>query len=113
VQCTEFPFIVITNNGERDFPPPFLRRCVRFAMPSLADTEMLKKVVRAHLSSVDVRKGPVLELINEFAARVRSGELLAVDQLLGAAFLLSNGRAPTGARRRSLLDQLLRELSSA
>jgi MoxR-like ATPase len=113
VQCTEFPFIVITNNGERDFPPPFLRRCVRFSMPSLANTDMLKRVVRAHLSAVDVRKGPVLELINEFAARVGSGELLAVDQLLGAAHLLSTGNIPTGARRKSLLDQLLRELTSA
>lgn len=113
VQCAEFPFIVITNNGERDFPPPFLRRCVRFTMPSLDDTEMLKKVVAAHLSTVDVDSGPTLELINEFAARVRSGELLAVDQLLGAAYLLSGGDTLDGPRRRNLLDQLLRELTSA
>jgi MoxR-like ATPase len=33
VTCTEFPFIVMTSNGERTFPPPFLRRCVRFRMP--------------------------------------------------------------------------------
>jgi hypothetical protein len=72
---------------------------------------MLKRVVRAHLGTVD--SGPTLELINEFAARVGSGELLAVDQLLGAAFLLADGRVPEGERRRSLLDQLLRELTSA
>lgn len=113
VQCTEFPFIVITNNGERDFPAPFLRRCVRFSMPPLDDTEMLKKVVKAHLDKVDVNSGDTLELINEFAARVRSGESLAVDQLLGVAFLLSNGRVPTGDRRKNLFDQLLRELTSA
>lgn len=113
VQCTEFPFIVITNNGERDFPPPFLRRCVRFSMPSLTDTDMLKKVVRAHLRTADVDSGPTLELINAFAARVRGGELLAVDQLLGAAYLLSDGGTLDGARRKSLLDQLLRELTSA
>ena len=29
IQCTLFPFIVMTSNGERDFPGPFLRRCVR------------------------------------------------------------------------------------
>jgi MoxR-like ATPase len=113
VQCTEFPFIVITNNGERDFPPPFLRRCVRFTMPSLADTEMLKKVVRAHLSTIDVNKGPVLDLINDFAARVRSGEVHALDQLLSAAHLLSDSRTPAGPQRKKLLDLLLRELTSA
>lgn len=113
VQCTAFPFIVITNNGERDFPAPFLRRCVRFTMPSLEDTEMLKKVVRAHLADVDVDRGVTLDLINEFADRVRSGELLAVDQLLGAAYLLSEGGVPGKTRRRNLLDQLLRELTSA
>jgi MoxR-like ATPase len=113
VQCTEFPFIVITNNGERDFPPPFLRRCVRFSMPSLTDTEMLQKVVRAHLSTVDVTTGPALELINEFASRVRNGELLAVDQLLGAAYLLAGGGGMDAAQRSALRDQLLRELTSA
>lgn len=113
VQCTEFPFIVITNNGERDFPPPFLRRCVRFTMPPLTDTDMLKKVVHAHLGDGDAGSAATRELIAEFAARVRSGELLAVDQLLGAAFLLSDGGVPDAARRRTLLDQLLRELTSA
>ncbi|MGL4500534.1 MAG: AAA family ATPase, partial [Planktothrix sp.] len=26
VRCLNFPFIILTNNGERDFPPAFLRR---------------------------------------------------------------------------------------
>ena len=29
IQCTVFPIIVMTSNGERMFPGPFLRRCVR------------------------------------------------------------------------------------
>ena len=29
VRCRAFPFIVLTSNGEREFPPAFLRRCVR------------------------------------------------------------------------------------
>src|SRR5512142_669962 len=29
VRCREFPLVVLTSNGERDFPPAFLRRCVR------------------------------------------------------------------------------------
>ncbi|MFD4511592.1 transposase, partial [Streptomyces sp. NPDC058457] len=29
VRCRAFPFVVITSHGERQFPPAFLRRCVR------------------------------------------------------------------------------------
>src|SRR5262245_4940496 len=29
VRCTNFPFVLMTSNGERDFPSPFLRRCLR------------------------------------------------------------------------------------
>jgi MoxR-like ATPase len=32
VVCEEFPLMILTSNGERDFPPPFLRRCVRLTM---------------------------------------------------------------------------------
>ena len=27
--CGQFPFVVMTSNAEREFPAPFLRRCVR------------------------------------------------------------------------------------
>jgi MoxR-like ATPase len=29
IHCQSFPFVILTSNGERDFPPPFLRRCLR------------------------------------------------------------------------------------
>lgn len=29
VRCTTFPLVIFTSNGERDFPPAFLRRCLR------------------------------------------------------------------------------------
>src|SRR5712692_4071422 len=29
VICRQFPFIVMTSNGEREFPAPFLRRCIQ------------------------------------------------------------------------------------
>lgn len=31
----EFPIIIMTSNGERDFPPAFVRRCLRVRMPPL------------------------------------------------------------------------------
>ncbi|MFL6124096.1 hypothetical protein [Actinophytocola sp.] len=33
VVCHQFPFVVLTSNGEREFSPAFLRRCVRFRTP--------------------------------------------------------------------------------
>ena len=32
VRCRAFPIVVITSNGEREFPPAFLRRCLRLEM---------------------------------------------------------------------------------
>ena len=48
VRCREFPFVVLTSNGERDFPAAFLRRCIRLRMPG-SDPELLAEIVAAHL----------------------------------------------------------------
>ena len=32
VQCDQFPFVVITSNSEREFPAPFLRRCIQLTI---------------------------------------------------------------------------------
>ena len=48
VAFREFPLIVMTSNGERDFPPAFLRRCVQCVMPDPAGAH-LASIVQAHL----------------------------------------------------------------
>ncbi|MFF4018428.1 AAA family ATPase [Streptomyces sp. NPDC001843] len=111
VQCTRFPFIVMTSNGERDFPAPFLRRCIRYTMPApTADT--LRDAVAAHLRLEVPETGPVWELIQKFAERIARKEVLAVDQLLNAVRLMTDENAPSGPRLKRILDELLlRELS--
>src|SRR5262249_20011833 len=47
VRGTHLPIIVFTSNGERTFPPPFLRRCVRFEMTTPSET-FLAEVVGTH-----------------------------------------------------------------
>jgi MoxR-like ATPase len=32
VKCHQFPFVVLTSNGEREFPAPFLRRCIQLTI---------------------------------------------------------------------------------
>ncbi|MEV5448323.1 MoxR family ATPase, partial [Streptomyces sp. NPDC052644] len=83
VRCTRFPFVVLTSNGERDFPPAFLRRCVRLELRP-PDKDRLADIVRAHLGpDLDSRAG---QLIQTFLARREHGEL-ATDQLLNAVYL--------------------------
>ncbi|GGM94164.1 AAA family ATPase [Streptomyces fuscichromogenes] len=114
VQCRQFPFIVMTSNGERDFPAAFLRRCIRFTMPK-PTVEALRKVVEAHLrTSVDGdRADTVDELITSFVQRVAAGESLAVDQLLNAIHLLTGPSGLAGEDGDAVLALVLRELSRA
>jgi MoxR-like ATPase len=110
VQCTEFPFIVMTSNEERDFPPAFLRRCIRFSMPT-PDENMIRDIVRAHLDMEVPEDGPLADLLTGFVAKLQAGDNIAIDQLLGAVFVLSGPDAPQGAHREELTRMLLRELT--
>ncbi|MFE2262918.1 AAA family ATPase [Streptomyces griseosporeus] len=107
VRCRAFPFVVLTSNGEREFPPAFLRRCVRLRLRR-PERDQLTDIVRAHL-------GPAAEgaepLIVRFLARASSGEL-ATDQLLNALYLTGvAGLDP--ASRDELAEQLMPYLSAA
>ncbi|MFJ9939555.1 AAA family ATPase [Streptomyces erythrochromogenes] len=110
VQCHRFPFIVMTSNGEREFPAPFLRRCIRYDMPRLS-VEALQSVVEAHVERA--LPPDAADLVKQFVAKVARGETLAVDQLLNAVKLLIDDQGPTGEQRERLIGYLLRNLSGA
>lgn len=107
VRSTHFPVIVFTSNGERTFPPPFLRRCIRFEMP-IPDSAMLERIVAAYLGSVADAEHSTIE---KFADRLRSGDVLAIDQLLNLLYLVTGESAPETQQRRQLEDMILAELS--
>ncbi|MFG2716146.1 AAA family ATPase [Streptomyces goshikiensis] len=109
VTCTEFPFIVMTSNGERTFPPPFLRRCVRFRMPD-PDHTALTRIVIAHLGENAAQRAA--EVLTEFETRLRRRESLATDQLLNAVHLVTGGIAPDDPLRALLVDILLHDLNA-
>ncbi|GGY01169.1 AAA family ATPase [Streptomyces hiroshimensis] len=104
VHCTEFPVVVITSNGERDFPPAFLRRCIRLDLP-VPDEERLRAIVRAHLGDDTLRQ--VDDLLQAFLRRRAPGEL-ATDQLLNAVFLRVGG---VDLDADGLLDAVLHRLT--
>ena len=52
VRCCEFPIVIMTSNGERDFPPAFYRRCLRVKMPDPTEASLLP-IVRSHFQKAD------------------------------------------------------------
>lgn len=89
IRCDAFPLIIMTSNGERDFPPAFLRRCLRIEMPKPINTD-LYNIVEAHLTT-DVADR-VNDLISRFLEKTDSeAALLATDQLLNAVYLRKYG----------------------
>jgi MoxR-like ATPase len=109
VGCRAFPIVVITSNGEREFPPAFLRRCLRLDIrpPGEAD---LTKIVSALLGPEAAAEST--ELVRDFVELRERGDL-ATDQLLNAVYLVTSGLRPPDSARERLLAALLRQLDTA
>jgi MoxR-like ATPase len=94
IRCSTFPFIVMTSNGEREFPPAFLRRCLRLEMQPHSP-EVLAEIVRDRLTSAPEQMDRIKNMIDEFVnQRSSPGKELATDQLLNAVYLLIHGLDP-------------------
>ncbi|MEV5506047.1 AAA family ATPase [Streptomyces orinoci] len=106
VRCTTFPLIVLTSNGERDFPAALLRRCIQLELKPPGE-EQLTAMVRAHLGDDAVTEGE--ELIQRFLDR-EPGEVIAADQLLNALFLTQHAPRTEPVTRERLADMLMQPL---
>ena len=107
VCCREFPLVVLTSNEEREFPPAFLRRCLRHEM-RVPTEDKLKEIVAAHL-------GPKVfpaanQLIEDFIKEGKKGEL-ATDQLLNAIYFVSRG-IDFSRDKKELFQAVFRPLSN-
>lgn len=100
VRCNAFPFIVLTSNGEREFPPAFLRRCVTVELRQPAGEAELAAIVREHLGPLADRSD---DLVRRFLDRSSSGTL-ATDQLLNAVYLCRHADA---GDRHALADRIM------
>lgn len=129
VVCNEFPLMILTSNGERDFPPPFLRRCVRLTMAE-PDQARLTQIVDAHLlqqitqdmgdmgdgEEARIPSDPEIQkLIEDFVRKRndRSRGGLATDQLLNAVYLVMRDRDSDLKSREALINRLWKHLSSS
>ncbi|GAA1575758.1 MoxR family ATPase [Dactylosporangium maewongense] len=105
VSCRAFPIVIMTSNGERDFPPAFLRRCLQLQLPQ-PTRDMLNQIVQAHLGSWSERSE---ELIEAFLRRRETIEL-STDQLLNAVYMAGSLQAHDVANRAELAELLLQRL---
>jgi MoxR-like ATPase len=123
ISSGQFPFVVMTSNAEREFPPPFLRRCVRLNIDP-PNAEELQKIVNSHLKQFPetLKNADIEALIKDFDQRRRENQEVATDQLLNAVFLTvamrawegrsdSQGRSFTHEELMILRENLFRQLS--
>ncbi|MGD1942281.1 MAG: AAA family ATPase [Leptolyngbyaceae cyanobacterium] len=119
VACTQFPLMILTSNGERDFPPPFLRRCIRLTMQE-PDEQRLTQIVEAHLRQeengatlIDESREQIDDLVKRFVKKrgnsVNKGDL-ATDQLLNAIYLITRERKPNMSTEVESPDDLFERL---
>jgi MoxR-like ATPase len=86
VHCEAFPIVVMTSNGEREFPPAFLRRCLQLEL-GRPSKDKLRRIVYARLGPDAALRDKVEDLLTCFWERAKEGDL-AADQLLNAVFLV-------------------------
>ncbi|NJO39875.1 MAG: MoxR family ATPase [Cyanobacteria bacterium RU_5_0] len=103
VSCQQFPFVILTSNAEREFPPAFLRRCLRLDIQQPSE-ERLRQIVATQLDEALAKQAE--GLIDEFHKKRESGSGdRATDQLLNAVYLITQQKAPD-----RLIDKLFRPL---
>ncbi|WP_406187983.1 AAA family ATPase [Streptomyces anulatus] len=107
IECAQFPVVIITSNGEREFPAAFRRRCLPLEMLP-PGREQLIGIVVSHLRQ---RPEGVEALVDEFENRLRGGGTQSIDQLLNAVQLTTAGGFQADADGRKLVEMLLRDLS--
>jgi MoxR-like ATPase len=109
VRCNVFPIVIITSNGEREFPPAFLRRCLRHTIQP-PDSLKLARIVRAQLGDDAYEDGK--DLVAKFD-ELRDTVDLATDQLLNAVYFATSGLQPDPATRHRLVTKLFHGLRAA
>lgn len=107
VRARDFPFIIMTSNGERDFSPAFRRRCLPLEILPPTE-EKLAKLVSRHLGDAQETLG---DAIKEFGLSER--KLVATDQILNALFLLRSSQDGESAEWENIKRSVLRPLDEA
>jgi MoxR-like ATPase len=107
VHFSDFPFIVMTSNGERDFPAPFLRRCVQCELKP-PDKDQLNEILLAHRDTL--AGDPAIQVLLGNFLSLREQGALATDQMLNAQHLASHWAGLGEAEQQEVMDVLFKSL---
>jgi MoxR-like ATPase len=117
VAAYEFPLMILTSNGEREFPAPFLRRCLRLEMPNPTSKlreddndswQLLDKIIDLHFTKP--QREAAESVIDEFKDSSNQQNSVAMDQLLNAIYFVMSSRVSPGKSRDDVIRELLRAL---
>ncbi len=108
VKCYAFPIIVMTSNGERDFPQAFKRRCLRVRMPD-PNTDELEIIVKAHFGEelFNQETEKINQLIEHFLPKPGEARDKATDQLLNAIYVITHEDSPQDEEKKEAIRDLL------
>jgi MoxR-like ATPase len=118
VACKQFPLMLLTSNGEREFPAPFLRRCLRLRMPNPTgqldeddnkEWKRLDAIIELHFK--DQERAAARDIVDAFKATAGKGASVATDQLLNAIYFVMSSQLKTGKEREAVVQALTRELT--
>ncbi|MDJ0527568.1 MAG: ATPase, partial [Microcystis sp. M53600_WE12] len=107
----EFPLVFMTSNEAREFPPAFLRRCLRLRLEQPDNEDDFYRILEQRFppESLNQLEKPARELIRKFLDRIKRKDKLATDQLLNAVYLLLQGNDLTDPDSK-LLDTIFKSL---
>ena len=119
IRCVEFPFVVLTSNGERELPPAFLRRCLRLDIkPPKGDH--FRAIVRAHFGEL-AGESPLPPKVEAYIRQVErlfgeEKEYVPTDQLLNAIHMVLNEveleESSLAEGQRTLAWQIMRTIGN-
>ena len=107
VECQHFPIIIMTSNGEREFPSAFNRRCLHIELTQPSPKELVK-IVKSNLNIDIDESDAVLEIFID--KRNESNDNLATDQLLNAIYLRSKKFLADGTKKELEHNEILAKL---
>ncbi|GAA3759063.1 MoxR-like ATPase [Spinactinospora alkalitolerans] len=118
VRCRAFPIIVMTSNGEREFPAAFRRRCLPLELDP-PDGRQLGDMVAAHFAQRLSLDDPEAEknaaeakaLVQRFLEYQEQRGGLATDQLLNSIYLATSGAGDSSPSWSKVLDLLWQRLT--
>lgn len=114
IDIDNFPIIIMTSNGERDFPSAFMRRCLHHDM-KLPNESRLIEIVTKHLelTETDKRLEVIEDIVKEFINKRdglgenRQKHELATDQLLNALYLRLNDKINLNLNQSDILKDVI------